>query len=154
MKKILKIFLVFSLAIFSCSCGPRTGSYTDLSEKTRDLDDLRSALNFGSANKGVYGTPAEQTMVDHIFSQAKDHRYQTGFKEGQGSKTGGRQLWAIWYDNYTAEGNTLLDDYKHNRNYIVVLANHGPYEFRQAETEIQDINGTVYYGFKIALRLE
>ncbi len=151
MKKILKIFLVFSLAIFSCSCGPKAGSYTDLSEKTRELDDLRTALNFGAANKGVYGTPAEQNMVDDIFSQAKDHRYPAGFKK---STTGGRQLWAIWYDNYTPEGNTLLDDYKHNRNYIVVLANYGPSEFRQAETEIQDINGTVYYGFKIALRLE
>lgn len=151
MKKILKIFLVFSLAIFSCSCGPGPKNYTDLSEKTQDLDDMRTALNFGSANKGVYGTPSEQGMVDHIFSQAKDHRYPSGFKDSTG---GGRQLWAIWFDNYTPEGNTLLDDYKNNRNYIVVLANYGPREFRQAETEIQDINGTVYYGFKIALRLE
>jgi hypothetical protein len=149
MKKILKIFLIFSLAIFSCSCEQRTKTYTDLSEETRDLDDLRTALNFGSANKGVYGTPAEQSMVDHIFSQAKDHRYPAGE-----STPGGRQLWAIWYDNYTPEGNTLLEDYKNNRNYIVVLANYPPYNFRNAEIVIKDINGTEYYGFKIALRLE
>lgn len=150
MKKILKIFLIFSLAIFSCSCGPRPKEYTDLSEKTRNLDDLRTALNFGSANKGVYGTPAEQTMVDHIFSQAKDHRYPSGFKESTG---GGQQLWAIWFDNNTPEGNTFVDDYKHNRNYVVVLTKYGPQSLHRG-TEIMDINGTIYYGFKIALRLE
>jgi hypothetical protein len=153
MKKILKIFLIFSLAIFSCSCEEqRTKTYTDLPEETRDLDDLRTALNFGSANKGVYGTPAEQSMVDHIFSQAKMKRYPQGEYRNEAGKE--KQLWAIWYDNYTPEGNTLLEDYKNNRNYIVVLANYAPYNFRNAEIVIKDINGTEYYGFKIALRLE
>ena len=150
MKKILKIFLVFSLAISLSACESKPKSVGDLKENVQQLDSVRTALNMVSGRDGVYGAPAEMEVVDRVFSQAKMKRYPAG--DSQSGKD--KQLWAIWFDNYTPEGNTLLEDYKHNRNYIVVLSNYGPYDYRSAEVQITDINGTEYYGFKIALRLE
>lgn len=150
MKKILKIFLVFSLGIFACSCMPKSQTFADQKPSVQKMDSMRTMLNQVEDHGAFgYGTPPEQDVIDHIFGQAKEKRWKGDYKSDIK-----HQVWAIWYDNYTPEGNTLLDDYKHNRNYIVVLSTYGPTEFRQAATEIEDDNGTVYYGFKIALRLE
>lgn len=150
MKKILKIFLIFSLGIFACSCSQKSQTIIDEKPAVQEKDKLRTMLNrIEDRGELGYGTPPEQDVIDHVFGQAKEKRWKGDFKNEIK-----HQVWAIWYDNYTPEGNTLLDDYKHNRNYIVVLSTYGPMEFRQSDTEIEDINGTVYYGFKIALRLE
>ena len=150
MKKILKIFLIFSLAILMSACESKPKDVSDLKENVQQMDSVRTALNMVSGRDGLYGAPGEMEAVDRVFSQAKMKRYPQGETESGKIK----QLWAIWFDNYTPEGNTLLEDYKHNRNYIVVLSNYGPYDYRKAEVGITDINGTEYFGFKIALRLE
>ncbi len=116
------------------------------------MDSMRTMLNW-IQNEEVYGVPGNQDVIDHVFGQAKDKRWDNGSAKARYT-TADHQLWAIWYDDYTPEGkSTLLDDYKHNRNYIVVLTKYGPQSLHGG-TEIMDINGTIYYGFKIALRLE
>ena len=151
MKKILKIFLVFSLGISLFSCDPKSHEIIDETPKVQKMDSMRTMLNW-IQHEEVYGTPVEQDVIDHIFSQAKDRRWDNGSPKTKYT-TSEHQLWAIWFDNNTPEGNTFVDDYKHNRNYVVVLTKYGPQSLHGG-TEIMDINGTIYYGFKIALRLE
>lgn len=153
MKKILKIFLIFSLGIFMSSCDPKSHEIIDENPKVQEMDSMRTMLN-RIEDQGAfgYGTPPEQDVIDHVFGQAKDRRWDRGTSKTH-YKTSEHQLWAIWFDNYTPEGNTFLNDYKHNRNYVVVLTKYGPQSLHGG-IEIMDINGTIYYGFKIALRLE
>lgn len=151
MKKILKIFLVFSLGISLFSCDPKSHEIIDEKPKVQKMDSMRTMLNTIQYEE-VYGTAPEQDVIDHIFSQAKDRRWEGGSPKTKYT-TSEHQLWAIWFDNNTPEGNTFIDDYKHNRNYVVVLTKYGPASLHGG-VEIMDINGTIYYDFKIALRLE
>ena len=151
MKKILKIFLVFSLGISLFSCDPKSHEIIDEAPKVQKMDSMRTMLNW-IQNEDVYGVPGNQDVIDHVFSQAKDRRWEGGSPKTKYTVSE-HQLWAIWFDNNTPEGNTFIDDYKHNRNYVVVLTKYGPQSLHGG-TEIMDINGTIYYGFKIALRLE
>ena len=151
MKKILKIFLIFSLGISLFSCDTKSHAIIAETPKVQKMDSMRTMLNW-IQHEGVYGTPMEQDVIDHVFSQAKDRRWDNGSPKTKYTSSE-HQLWAIWFDNNTPEGNTFVDDYKHNRNYVVVLTKYGPQSLHGG-TEIMDINGTIYYGFKIALRLE
>lgn len=151
MKKILKIFLIFSLGISLFSCDPKSHEIIDEAPKVQKMDSMRTMLNW-IQNEEVYGVPGNQDVIDHVFGQAKDRRWDNGTPKTKYTVSE-HQLWAIWFDNNTPEGNTFIDDYKHNRNYVVVLTKYGPQSLHGG-TEIMDINGTIYYDFKIALRLE
>ena len=115
----------------------------------KQLDSLRSLLNL----EAVYGSPGRDSV--DIFSTAKERMWdKRGSRPDMRSvKDFGKDcsLWAIWYQRPDGD---LIEDYNSNSHYILVVSRYGPIDyFSEGGNYIEDINGTTYYGFQIALRL-
>lgn len=141
------------------SCGARTYDAEKANKKAdSELSTLERFERMREVLQGqeIYGVSEYKTQdIDEIFAKAKSQRWTAGRPHGDPHKTFvGTQMWAIWYPSYDESGrNTMLDDYNNNRNYIIVISREGPHS-GSGISYINDLNGTVYYRFEIALRLE
>ena len=87
---------------------------------------------------------------DAVIDGAKKHNdFNRRISWGNIPVGGNEQLWAIWYRSGT---NDIVEDYKNERNYILVRTKRGVTNY-DGYLIVQDVNGTVYTGFEIALKL-
>ena len=124
--------------------GPRPKT-----EKTVAVQDIAEILLETERDTVDYielGAPGWDAVIDG----AKKHNdFGRRFYWGTIPIGGNEEIWAIWYRSGT---NDVVEDYKNERNYIIVRTKRGMTNY-DGRLIIEDANGTMYTGFEIALKI-
>jgi len=130
---------------------------TEVEQDVWKVNGIRDAMNLQT----IYGNP-NPTKVDtlttnftqDVFKTARDRIWDKRGSHPTNTALGGLgkdcSLWAIWYQRPDGD---LIEDYNSNSHYILVVSRYGPINYQEGANYIEDINGTTYYRFSIALRL-